>query len=419
MYRYPEHSGRGKQFLFRASVLVLLTLLLLVSLIPLAHATDYGSPGPYAAGWRRVTITRADRSAFTARLYYPARARGQDAPYDKAAAPYPAIAFGHGYQINPSFYASTLEHLATWGYLVCAPESGLELFPSHQKFADDLSRCLTYLEQENGRKRAWLYEQVDTARFGVSGHSMGAGAGILAASSDPRIRAVANMAAAETNPSAVASASGVGVPVRMIVASADGIVGPSQTANIFAAAKAPRQLSVIQDGSHCGFLDSNYTFCDAGVLPRPAQLAQARRLLTAFFNLYLKGDQGAWTGVWGPDLRADPVVRTQADAGIAFAAAEVTDSGPGGGTVVETLVLTNTGPRPVSFTLFFEDNAWQTAVSPAQTGVLDPGSSTDITVRVTIPTDATAGAEDSVTVSARSDSDGGTRSFTRVVTEAK
>ena len=172
-------------------------------------------------------------------------------PTKRPARLYPAIAFGHGYQINPSYYASTLEHLASWGYFVCAPESGLELFPGHKKFAEDLSRCFTYLEQENAGRRSPYKDQVDLARLGIAGHSMGGGAARLAAASDPRAcAAVVTLAAVETNPSATAAMPGITVPVRLIVGSADGIVSPSQTAGIYGGGRAPRQLSILQGGAH-------------------------------------------------------------------------------------------------------------------------------------------------------------------------
>jgi dienelactone hydrolase len=401
------------------AVLVLSTLLLFVAALPVADAADYASSGPYPAGWRRVSITRPDRTTFTARLYYPARARGQDSVYDKAGAPYAAVAFGHGYQINPSFYDSTLGHLASWGYFVCAPESGLELFPDHKKFAEDLIRCLTYLEQESGREGSWLAGQVDAAHFGASGHSMGAGASLLAAYADPHIRAVVNLSATETNPSAVAAAPGIAAPVRLVVASADAIVSPAQTAGIFASAKAPRQLSVIQGGTHCGFLDSSAQFCDPAEMSRVAQLAQTRRLLAGFFNLYLKGDQVAWRETWGPELLADSLVRTQSDPGISLGPMERTAGGDRGNKVSYALTLTNTGPRAASFSVFFEGNSWPTTAAPAQSAVLQPNGSTQVMVEVTVPADAAVGAKDAMVVSARTDSDGGTRAYVRIETSAR
>ncbi len=419
MHRHPAHPWRSNVRFLRPAVLVLSTLLLLSTIVPVAQASDYASSGPYPAGWKRVTITRTDRTTFTARLYYPARARGQDAAYDKAGAPYPAVVFGHGYQINPSLYADTLEQIASWGYFVCAPESGLELFPNHKKFAEDLSRCLTYLEQEDGRPASWLNDQVDTAHFGASGHSMGGGAALLAAAADSRIRAVVGISAAETNPSATAAMPGIAAPVRMIVGSADGIVSAAQTAGIYAAARAPRQLSVIQGGTHCGFLDANAQFCDPPVMARGTQLAQTRRLLTNFLNLYLNNDQTAWRETWGPELLADSAVGTQANAGISLGPVERSGSGEPGSDVSYSLTLTNAGPRAVSVSLFYEDNAWPTTVAPAQTAVLKPGDSTQVTVEVTIPEDAAADAKDAVLVSARNDADGGTRTYVRIETSVQ
>jgi predicted dienelactone hydrolase len=418
MIRYPARSGRPPHRQFRPAILGLSTFLLLAVFFPSVRASDYASPGPYSAGWNRVTIQRADRSTFTARLYYPARARGQDAPYEKAGAPYPAIAFGHGYQINPSYYASTLEHLASWGYFVCAPESGLELFPGHKKFAEDLSRCFTYLEQENAGRRSPYKDQVDLARLGIAGHSMGGGAAHLAAASDPRVRAVVTLAAAETSPSARAAMPSIAAPVRLIVGSADGIVSPSQTAGIYGGGRAPRQLSILQGGAHCGFLDNSYAFCDNGAMARGAQLAHTRRLLTDFFNLYLRADQGAWREVWGPDLLAIPDVGTQADSGISLAGSE-TAAGAPGSAAAHRVTLTNSGPRAASFSLFFEGNGWETAVTPAQTAVLSPGESVTINVNVQVPADAASGASDVLLLSARNDADGGTRAHINITTAAQ
>jgi dienelactone hydrolase len=165
--------------------------------------TDYAAHGAYRAGRRRVTVRHPNNTTFTAQLYYPATATGDNTPYDGSGAPYPAVSFGHGFLQPPERYRSILEHLATWGYLTIATESGLELFPNHRAYAEDMRHCLTYLEEQNADPASWLFGQVATAQFGVSGHSMGGGASILAAAADARIKAVANLAAAETNPSAI------------------------------------------------------------------------------------------------------------------------------------------------------------------------------------------------------------------------
>ncbi len=383
-----------------------------------ARAADYAAPGPFRAGWRQVTVTRPGGGAFTARLFYPATATGAGTAYDGSAAPYPALSSGHGFLTNRSYYQSTLEHLATWGYFVIATESGMELFPNHSNYADDLRYCLTYLETAAADSASWLFGQVDVTRFGLAGHSMGGGASILAAARDARVDAVASLAAAETNPSAQAAMTSVLVPIRLIVGSSDGIVSPSTTRAMYDNGRPPRQFAAIQGGWHCGFLDSNLLFgCDSGPLARAEQLRRTRRLLTEFFNLYLKGDQGPWRVVWGPDWDADPQVLTDRDAGLALAPATQIGITYFGAEAAYTLTLTNSSPYTTSYTLLAEENAWPVAFAPPQTASLAPGQATTVQAVVQTPAGVML-AGDRALVSARSDRDGGTRSYGWLDTQA-
>lgn len=377
-------------------------------------------PGPYGAGWVEVSVPRPGGGSFDALLFYPASGSGQGAAYDGSGAPYAAISFGHGWITAVTRYQSTLEHLASWGYLVIASKSNGGLFPNHGAFADDLRWCLTYLEDQDLDPGSWLYQQVDGAAFGVSGHSMGGGASILAAERDGRIRALANMAAAETNPSAIDALAGARVPVCLIAGDEDSIVPPSgHTIPMYENAVAPRRLPLLDGGWHCGFLDSSFFGCDSGSMPRETQLELTRGLLTAFFNLYLKDDQSAWRQVWGPELYANPLIdNARVDSGIALDPGQASLHGYGGQAVQVDLLLTNAGPLATSYTFFVEDNAWLTTPAPAQTAVLNPGASTTISVTVEIE-DVPGTATDTALLSARSDLDGGTRACMTVTTERR
>jgi len=395
-------------------LLILLLSLLVTGQIGLAQDGDLADRGPYFAGRQTVTVTRPDFSTFTAKLYYPATGQGDNAPYDGGGAPYPAISFGHGYLTNPSYYRSTLEHLATWGYFVIATESGLELFPNHSRYADDLLYALTYLESGAADSASWLYQQVDTAAFGLSGHSMGGGASILAAARDPRVRALANLAAAETNPSAEAAMANVVIPARLLAGSSDSIVSPSTTQSIFNNGAPPRQFALLEGGWHCGFLDSYLLGCDSGPLARSAQLALTRRELTRFFNLHLRDAQPLWRSVWGPERDAEPLVAITAVSGV-----DLSLDPTGGVTLVNsshsyTLALTNNSPLAASFTLFAEENGWPISFDPPQTAVLDPAQAAHVTVTVSAPAEAGA---DTALLSARRDVDGATRGFAWLTTE--
>ncbi len=375
-------------------------------------AQDLSQPGPFLAGWRDVTVTRPNGSTFTAALYYPASASGAGAPLNPSGGPYPAVSFGHGFLQAVEQYQSTLAHLATWGFLVIASRSEGGLFPNHANFAADLRHCLTYLQTANGTPSSWLYGQVRTDRFGLSGHSMGGGASILAAAADTRVRCVANLAAAETNPSAVSAMGSVSVPISLIAGDDDTITPVGTNGQLmYNAGRAPKQLPIIRGGFHCGFVDANFLFCDSGALTRPAQLAITRRLLTAFFRLYLADDASVWRAVWGPEFFADPAVdTTRAAAGVALTPGTAALTGPAGFELSATVTVTNSAPTARRYTLFAEGGSWPVTFAPPQTAPLAPGQSATVQVRIAVPAGG-SGDSEALLLSARSDLDGGTRGY--------
>ncbi|MCW5936659.1 MAG: hypothetical protein KIT11_05065 [Fimbriimonadaceae bacterium] len=308
---------------------------------------DLSLPGPYQPGFRQVTVRRPNNSTFTAFVYYPATANGTNAPLDRSAAPYPAVTFGHGFLQTLDRYRSTLDHLATRGYIVIATTTEGGLFPNHANFAADMRHCLTHLETENGQAGAFFEDAVATDRFGASGHSMGGGASILAASADPRIKALANLAAAETNPSAIAAMASVTAPASLIAGSEDGIVPPSTNGQrMYENGGPPRQLPVVTGGWHCGFQDVSSFGCDTGSLTRPLQLAETRRLLTAFFDLNLKRDQTRWRLVWGPEMVGNPQTTTTFDPGARATPPELTREVPRNQRATFDVTVHEYGPGP-------------------------------------------------------------------------
>lgn len=382
---------------------------------PTPAGTDYSTLGPHLPAWVVVNVSPPEGDPFEAVLYYPGVTGGENGDYDGSGAPYPAISFGHGFVTPVAQYHGTLQHLASWGYLVIATRSQGNLFPSHAQYAIDLSACLTRLEALNADSGSFLFEQVDTSAFALSGHSMGGGASILAAAADARIRAVANLAAAETNPSAIAAIGSVTAPLRLIAGSEDAITPPQNHVHpMYAAAGAPRQLAMIEGGFHCGFIDSGMIFCDSGEIPRAEQLVTSRRLLTEFFELYLKQEQGAWRAVWGPKVDAEPGVSVTGDAGFALFANAFEMQGCPGETVSLDVVVENHGDDTQSFTFMIEESAWNATAEPAQTPTLGPGGSATVRVDVALPTGVGPG-ESGLLVCARSDSDGGTRAYLQLL----
>jgi hypothetical protein len=175
-------------------------------------------------------------------------------------------------------------------------------------------------------------------------------------------------------------------------------------------ADPPRQLPVIDGGFHCGFLDSNSIFCDSGSIPRSEQLAITRRLLTAWFNLYLKQDQSVWPVVWGEAMVDDPDVDTLFDPGVVVQPAAAWGAGHAGSTVSLNVLVRNTGAFSTSYSLFVSDSLWPALLNPSSTPGLAPDEQTAAVLIVTLPS-GTDPFVNRVVISARSDADGATRGW--------
>lgn len=394
-----------------------------------AQAADFSGLGPYQVGEQTVQVSRGDSSTFSAQLFYPSEVGGIASPLASSGDLFPAIAFGHGFVQPVLQYQSTLEHLASWGYLVIATESQVTLAPNKPQYAQDLSDALTWLEFANSTLTSPLFGRVDTDAFGVSGHSLGGGISIVTGAWDERVKAVANLAAANTNapppfppglpptddPSAIDLTAELRVPIALISGSDDTIV-PVETNGqlMYDNASGPKLLPNIQGGYHVGFVDNDVPFfSDSGSITRAAQRAIVRDELVTFFDFYLKQDESLWREVWGPERFEVPGVDTQADPGFTL---ELTQVSVIDGGYLYDILLTNTSDFENSFDLFFEDNAWEIALSVSQTATLAPGASVPFQLETMWPGDLST-LLDQVVLSARSDFDGLTRSYLVITSE--
>ncbi|MBU3683597.1 MAG: alpha/beta hydrolase [Phycisphaerales bacterium] len=292
----------------RPGSMPMMALLAALALAVTARAQDLSQPGPRTPARRDVTVVRANGSTFAATVHYPGTSTSVGAPVDASAGPFPIVAFGHGFLSAVTLYASTGAHLASWGFIVILPQTQGGFLPSHSALAADMVSSLDWLDAEGDTPTSPWFGAVDGDRRGAMGHSMGGGCSLLAAQSDPRIRAVIPMAAADTNPSSVAASAGVRTATRLVVGSQDTIVPPATANPMYANLRGPSQLVSVTGGSHCGFIDSSIAFCDSGSISRTQQLAIVRRECTDFLLLYLAGESARWNEVWGPPSPSDGVV---------------------------------------------------------------------------------------------------------------
>ena len=149
-------------------------------------------------GPHRVAVGDLSAAGMHGVVYGPVSGRGL-----------PAVALGHGWLQPVHRYANTMRYLASWGIVVVAPQTERGPLPSHAGMARDLSVALRLVA---GGKLAGGVISVDGRKVGVLGHSIGGGAAVLAAATDPAVKAVVTVTAAETRPSAVAAAGNVLAP---------------------------------------------------------------------------------------------------------------------------------------------------------------------------------------------------------------
>ena len=202
-------------------------------------------------------------------------------------------------------YLSLFKHLATYGYVVIAPQ-----FPDNQhgELANDLLYCVNFIKQQNAIPASIFYDLIDTSKAGLFGHSMGGGASLLAASRDSSITVASPLAAAETNPSAITAMGLIKGVVYLISAQNDGITPVSTNqALMYANAFPIKALPIIKGGNHTKFMDvSTWDWTDPnGYISRNEQLRLTRRYLTSVFNLFLKEDTSFFHYAFGNKIIND------------------------------------------------------------------------------------------------------------------
>jgi predicted dienelactone hydrolase len=99
-----------------------------------------------------------------------------DAPADPGGGPYPVVIFSHGFSANAVWYSHLLEHLASHGFVVVAPEH-IEADWSQNAASviqrpRDVTTAIDYAEESNAPDGA-LAGLLDLEHIAVVGHSFG------------------------------------------------------------------------------------------------------------------------------------------------------------------------------------------------------------------------------------------------------
>lgn len=277
----------------------------------------------YPVGTADITVrdpARNDRP-IAANLYYPAIVAGPGSP--PAEAPeggFPVVAFGHGYLMSANLYAWVATSLAADGCLVAVARTGGELFPDHGAFGLDLAYLTRALRAWDDDPASPFHGRVSDRAL-VAGHSMGGGASLLAAAGDPTVTAVANLAAAETDPSAIAACGLIAQPALLFAGTNDCVTPPSshQIPMYEALGGGWRTLVTLDGASHCQWAAYSWT-CELGEsctpdIAREVQQERTLLLLRPWVRAVLQDDADA-ARTFQALLLTTPGITFQQDGGL-------------------------------------------------------------------------------------------------------
>lgn len=203
------------------------------------------------------------------------------------AGPFPVVLFSHGFGGYPEQSSFLTVHLATWGFVVVAPDHrSRDLYAvvnnkvqSCTCDVDDLRAALAYATTLDHGHGTLLSGKLDLTRVASLGHSAGGGAA-LSVASDPAVKAYVAMAPA---PGTVPPA---GKPGMVLQGSADAVVPASGTRQLYASLPTPKRLVVVDGAGHNVFADACEIGASAGGL---ASIVRFLDLPAAFATIATDG----------------------------------------------------------------------------------------------------------------------------------
>ncbi|MFE3545476.1 dienelactone hydrolase family protein [Nocardia sp. NPDC059177] len=199
----------------------------------------------------------------------------------------PAVAFAHGWLTSAENYKSLLEHVASWGFVVAAPDTERGPIPSHLDLGTDL---LTTLDIVSKVRLGDGTISVHPDRLALAGHGMGAGAAVIAAA-QRRVAAVAALFPAPTSPAAQNIAPDLDTPGLIITG--DDLDSLSSDARALAAAwSGPSLLRRIDGAAHNGIVEGRRLFAALGAGRYEHKTEKTTRaLLTGYLLTTLLADK--------------------------------------------------------------------------------------------------------------------------------
>ncbi|MET9328132.1 dienelactone hydrolase family protein [Tsukamurella sp. NPDC003166] len=223
----------------------------------------------------------------------------------------PAVALAHDWVTPAKRYRKTLEHLASWGVVVAAPDTERGVLGADGRLALDLGTALDVITEV---RLGTGDITVNRAKRGVVGHGWGTGAALIAAAADDRVESVAALFPAPTSPQAEKAALGTSASALILAAAGDEHSMTSNAGVLSLRYSGPTELRIVPDAQAGGLAEgiSLRGALGAGGSDKTTQRI-VRALLTGFllgglaevkeFKAFAEpgADLGDTSFVWDPD----------------------------------------------------------------------------------------------------------------------
>ena len=249
------------------------------------HLSTLSKRGPH-----RVLVGDLSYAGLPGKVYAPAEGNG-----------IPAVAFGHDWRKKVKNYHATLRHLASWGIAVAAPDTETGVIPDHRAFAADLESALQIVA---GVRLGQGNVTVSPAKLGLAGHGMGAGAAVLAAVDNQKVRAVAALYPATVAPSAEETAKRLRIPGLVVGSVKDDIFVTGNPAKLAQCWGGDVVYHELEKGTQAGFTEDNLAklaFTRGAFETGATELARA--LMTGYL-LYTLDDERKYSDFADADATA-------------------------------------------------------------------------------------------------------------------
>lgn len=195
----------------------------------------------------------------------------------------PAVVFAHDWLTPPKRYDKTLQHLASWGFVVAAPDTEGGMLGSDGKLAIDLGTALDVITEVRLGDGAIT---VNKAKRAVVGHGWGSGAALIAAAADSRIEWLAALFPAPTSPQAEKASTGTHANALILAAPGDEHSMSSNAGVLSLRYSGPTELRIVPDAEAGGLAEG---ISVRGALGAGGADKKTQKIVRALLTGYLLG----------------------------------------------------------------------------------------------------------------------------------